>query len=285
MTGAAAAVRTTEAGVPVLVGYLAVLSADDFDRGAARSALAKSLPSAIVPLLALVDELPVRTSGKVDRERCRGRCRGRGAGRGLHRHRGVAGRAVAGGARDAGARRGPRTSSISAAGRSPRPSSSRASGRACPEFSVADIYDVPRLGAMAKALGVDHGREDAAAFRQPEPTPRSTQWVQTLLGIPLFILTGIRWLLYLLTASALLHLAPGFEVLPTAPLVAAGHRAAGLRDALRAHGAVGGVRARSSSPGSSPAITLAAERRTCGCGSPSRSPTRSMPWDSPVRRG
>ena len=65
VTAAAAAVRTTEGGVPVLVGYLVVDG--EFDRTAARAELAEVLPAAIVPLLAVVDELPVRTSGKVDR--------------------------------------------------------------------------------------------------------------------------------------------------------------------------------------------------------------------------
>ncbi|MBZ6373215.1 MAG: amino acid adenylation protein, partial [Microbacterium hominis] len=87
-----------------------------------------------------------------------------------------------------------------------------------PEFSVADIYDVPRLGAMAKALGAALQDETDGGFHRPTPTPRGMQWVQSLLGAPLFVLTGIRWMLYLLTASAILRLNPGFEVLPEAPL-------------------------------------------------------------------
>ena len=86
-----------------------------------------------------------------------------------------------------------------------------------PEFSVADIYDVPRLGAMAKALGPLLAEDDAVNFRRPEPTPRATQWVQTLLSAPLFILSGIRWLLYLLTAGTILNLFPAFTALPHAP--------------------------------------------------------------------
>ncbi len=218
VTGAAAAVRTTEAGVPVLVGYIAVLSPDDFDRGAARTALARRLPSAIVPLLALVDDLPVRTSGKVDRDALPWPLPG------------VEAPAVAFTGTEAwlaeqwqavlGMPVPARSSDFFDLGGGSLAAAqlvSRIRTRV-PEFSVADIYDVPRLGAMAKALGAITDDDDASAFHQPEPTPRSTQWVQTLIGIPLFILTGIRWLLYLLTASALLHLTPGFEVLPTAPL-------------------------------------------------------------------
>ena len=67
VSGGAAAVRTTASGTPLLVGYVA--SADPtFDLAAARAALAESLPAALVPRLVLVDELPTRTSGKVDRD-------------------------------------------------------------------------------------------------------------------------------------------------------------------------------------------------------------------------
>ncbi len=66
VSGGAAAVRRTASGTPLLVGYVA--SADPaFDIAKARAALADSLPAALVPRLVLVDELPTRTSGKVDR--------------------------------------------------------------------------------------------------------------------------------------------------------------------------------------------------------------------------
>ena len=67
VSGGAAAVRRTASGTPLLVGYIA--SADpSFDLAAARTTLAESLPAALVPRLVLVDELPTRTSGKVDRD-------------------------------------------------------------------------------------------------------------------------------------------------------------------------------------------------------------------------
>ena len=67
VSGGAAAVRRTASGTPLLVGYVA--SADpDFDiGGGARRAWPSQLPAALVPRLVLVDELPTRTSGKVDR--------------------------------------------------------------------------------------------------------------------------------------------------------------------------------------------------------------------------
>jgi acetyltransferase-like isoleucine patch superfamily enzyme len=150
VTGAAAAVRTTEAGVPVLVGYLAAPA--DFDRLAARADLAARLPAPMVPLLAVVDELPVRTSGKVDRAalpwplpnvELPASDLSPGEAWLAQQWQAVLGMPVVDRKTDffdlsAAACRG--------AARVPHP-------HARAEFSVADIYDVPRLGAMAKALG------------------------------------------------------------------------------------------------------------------------------------
>ncbi|MDT5172900.1 MAG: hypothetical protein QOG37_151, partial [Mycobacterium sp.] len=67
VSGGAAAVRRTATGAPVLVGY--VVSADpSFDIAMARNELAEHLPAALVPRLVRIEELPTRTSGKVDRD-------------------------------------------------------------------------------------------------------------------------------------------------------------------------------------------------------------------------
>jgi acyl-coenzyme A synthetase/AMP-(fatty) acid ligase len=65
VVAAAAAVRTTDAGNQVLVGYLA--GNGDFDQQSATVLLRDRLPAALVPLLSVVPELPTKTSGKVDR--------------------------------------------------------------------------------------------------------------------------------------------------------------------------------------------------------------------------
>ena len=215
VTSAAAAVRTTEAGVPVLVGYLVVER--ELDRAAARAELAEVLPAAIVPLLAVVGDLPVRTSGKVDRDALPWPLPGvEVPAAGLNpaeawlaeQWQAVLGLAVP----------DRKTDFFDLGGGSLAAAQlvSRIRTRV-PEFSVADIYDVPRLGAMAKALGPLLAEDDEADFRRPEPTPRTTQWAQTLLSAPLFILSGIRWLLYLLTAGTILNLFPAFSALPHAP--------------------------------------------------------------------
>lgn len=64
--GAAAAVRVTASGTKVLVGYLAV--DQGFDHADALTRLRADMPAALVPRLAVVDHLPTRTSGKIDRD-------------------------------------------------------------------------------------------------------------------------------------------------------------------------------------------------------------------------
>lgn len=65
VAGAAAAVRTARSGNQLLVGY--VVTQDGWDHAAAVEKLRAELPAALVPLIAPVDDLPTRTSGKVDR--------------------------------------------------------------------------------------------------------------------------------------------------------------------------------------------------------------------------
>ncbi|MEV4689155.1 Pls/PosA family non-ribosomal peptide synthetase [Microbacterium sp. LWH3-1.2] len=215
VTAASAAVRMSDAGVPVLVGYLVVDG--ELDRAAARAHLAERLAAGVMPLLAVVPDLPVRTSGKVDRAALPWPLPDLDIPRaGLSpdeewladQWQAVLGIPVPDRKADFFDLGG---GSLAAA-----QLVSRIRTRV-PEFSVADIYDVPRLGAMAKALQPFLSREEAGDFRMPEPTPRATQWVQSLLGAPLFILSGVRWLLYLLTAGAILNQFPGFEALPSAP--------------------------------------------------------------------
>lgn len=65
---AAAAVRRSAAGNQLLVGYLTVDPAGTFSQSDAVTTLRRTLPAALVPRLAVVDALPTRTSGKVDRD-------------------------------------------------------------------------------------------------------------------------------------------------------------------------------------------------------------------------
>src|SRR5439155_24646345 len=66
--GAAAAVRRTPGGNQILVGYVAPTAPNSFDQTEALTRLRATLPAALVPMLAVVETLPTRTSGKVDRD-------------------------------------------------------------------------------------------------------------------------------------------------------------------------------------------------------------------------
>ena len=66
VSGAAAAVKQSAAGNRLLVGYVTVGS--DFDARGAAEHLRRTMPAAMVPRIAVVETLPTRTSGKIDRE-------------------------------------------------------------------------------------------------------------------------------------------------------------------------------------------------------------------------
>jgi len=215
--GAAVAVRRTEAGVPMLVGY--VLTSDGFDRREARKQLAQRLPAPLIPLLAVVDELPVRTSGKVDRdalpwplpevveEITESLTLFKGEEAWLAKQwLAVLGTPVFDRQSDFFELGGGSLAAAQLVSRIREKS---------PEFSVAGVYDHPRLAAMAAAMAATE--VDAPwreSFSKASATPLVTRWAQQLAGVVLFIFSGARWLVYLLTASWLLRLVPGFEFLP-----------------------------------------------------------------------
>jgi non-ribosomal peptide synthetase-like protein len=217
VSAATVVVQRSEGGVPLLVGY--VVPAEGFDRQTARAELAETLPAPLIPLLAVMHELPVRTSGKVDKA------------------------ALPWPLTDTDASDSPLTGTaawlaeqwVAVLGIRPTDEDadffqlgggslaaaqlvSRIRTRA-PEFTMADVYDLPRLKRMAGAVEAVAADEDEppATFSTPRPTPRVMQWVQSLAGIPLFILTGLRWTTWLLTAGWILQLFPGFDFLPSAP--------------------------------------------------------------------
>jgi len=210
---ATVAVRRTDAGVPILVGYL--VAAEGFDRVAARRRLADSLPAPMVPVLAVVDALLARSSGKVDRDALPWPLpevtEALTLFQGEERWLATQWLAVLGSPvldRDAD------FFDIGGGSLAAAQLVSRIRATA-PEFSVADVYDHPRLKAMAAAIAETIPAAPAhATFHQVEPTPMAARWIQTLLAVPLFGFSGVRWLVYLLTASWLLRGAGGFGFLP-----------------------------------------------------------------------
>ncbi|MEV6097359.1 Pls/PosA family non-ribosomal peptide synthetase [Nocardia sp. NPDC051981] len=197
VTGAAAAIRTTKAGNKILVGYLTGPGAD-FDLTAARTILAEQLPAPLVPRLAVVGELPTRTSGKVDRDALPWplpKAIAATPENGLSEtERWVAGlwdSILGAEVTD------PDADFFDLGGGSLAAAQLVAALRERqPRIAVADLYDHPRLGALAALLD---GFAPTAAVeeRLVRPVPRSAQLFQVLATIPLTTLTGLQWLTWL----------------------------------------------------------------------------------------
>ena len=215
VSAATVVVQKTESGMPLLVGY--VVPDDGFDRQTARAELSEMLPAPLIPLLAIVDDLPVRTSGKVDKAALPWPLESSDGGdsplSGTAAWLSEQWFAVL------GIRPTDEDADFFQLGGGSLAAAqlvSRLRTRA-PEFTMTDVYDLPRLRQMADAVEDETDAEaehEERVFSQPRPTPRRMQWVQTIAGFPLFVFTGIRWLLFLLAASWLLRLSPGFEFLP-----------------------------------------------------------------------
>ncbi len=206
VSGAAAAVRASAAGNQLLVGYVVPDDPAGFDQTKATERLREALPAALVPLLAVVDTLPTRTSGKVDRNALPWPLPGMDtegpeadldgtAGWLAVRWTKVLGAKVTGADNDFFLHGG---GSLAAA------QLVSALRERYPEVTVADIYEYPRLGALADRLDSFTTSLEPAEIREVRPTPKSTQLLQTALTLILQTVVGVRWLVYLFTLNNLL---------------------------------------------------------------------------------
>ncbi|MCU1696279.1 MAG: amino acid adenylation enzyme/thioester reductase family protein [Mycobacterium sp.] len=212
VSGGAAAVRRTASGTPLLVGYIA--SADpEFDVAAARAALSEALPAALVPRLVLVDELPTRTSGKVDRNALPWPIDGASGSDGPDLG-GTTGW-LAGLWRDvlAAPIDGPEADFFALGGGSLSAAQLVAALRAKhPQVTVADLYDHPRLGSLAGYLD-ELDPPPRVETRTVKPVSRLTELAQVLLSLPLATLTGMQWVVWL---ALLNNVAAASNLLPWA---------------------------------------------------------------------
>ncbi|MFI2635273.1 Pls/PosA family non-ribosomal peptide synthetase [Streptomyces collinus] len=212
VAGAAAAVRTARSGNQLLVGY--VVTQDGWDHATAVEKLRAELPAALVPLLAPVEELPTRTSGKVDRNALPWPLRDLetdGPAEQLYgteawlaeQWTAVLGIPVTGALDDFFAIGG---GSLAAAQLTTRLRTRY------PGAAVLDVYQQPVLRKLARRL--EKSARDDEARRTIAPVPRRAQIIQTLLLVPLFTLLGLRWTVAL---AVLGNLLPAYAWLPTAP--------------------------------------------------------------------
>ena len=198
VAGGACAVRKTGSGHSILVGYIA--STDpEFDVASARDLLTEQLPAAMVPRLALVEELPTRTSGKVDRNALPWPLPGADADSADKLGLDPTAEWVASlwmsllGARidgldddffELGG------GSLSAA------QLVTALRERYPEMTVAELYDHPRLGSLALYLD-ELAPTETVEPRRVEPVSRSAQLLQVAATVPMITLTGMQWVTWL----------------------------------------------------------------------------------------
>lgn len=222
--GAAAAVQTTAAGNQILVGYLAPAAGTELDLSVVRGKLAESLPAALVPMLTVVDSLPTKTSGKVNRHALPWPLAGAAAAEAdaaplslpadaawiVEQWSAVLGSPVTSLDADFFAYGG---GSLTAA---QLVSALRVH---YPTITVADIYATPRVGALVEVArqSSPHGTGGPAPQRTVRPTAPKSQIFQTLMGVPLHVLVGMRWLTYLMVGNNLLSGLAGFTAAPTVP--------------------------------------------------------------------
>lgn len=220
VAGGAAVVQRTPAGNQVLVGYVAPVAGATVDVAAANARLRQELPAALVPLVAVVESLPTRTSGKVDRAALPWPLPGATDAAMLpdtvawiaERWAAILGVPVASVDDDFFAHGG---GSLTAA------QLVSAIRERFPTTTVADVYDHPRIGALAAAL--DESGPVEASSRDVTPVPQATGLLMTLLGLPVQVLRGLRVLTWTALVAAVLHATtlPFLPVLPWPVLVLA----------------------------------------------------------------
>ncbi|MFF3110375.1 Pls/PosA family non-ribosomal peptide synthetase [Kitasatospora sp. NPDC057904] len=232
VAGAAAAVRTARGGNQLLVGYLVLHGADDapgdpnthepFDREKAVERLRAELPAALVPLLAPVDTLPTRTSGKVDRNALPWPLPDLETGGPTEQLYGTEAWLAEQWSEILGVTvGGPRDDFFAIGG------SSLAAARLTtllrtryPSAAVLDIYQNPTLRKLARHL--ERSAADGGEARTISPVPTRAKLLQLLLMLPLFTVVGLRWTVALLAAGNLLSHLGDYPWAPTASWWAVG---------------------------------------------------------------
>ncbi|MFJ8390402.1 Pls/PosA family non-ribosomal peptide synthetase [Streptomyces sp. NPDC094438] len=193
---AAAAVRKTPAGGELLVGYLVLHPGAPYDPAAARALLLERLPQALVPVLATVDGLPTKTSGKVDRNALPWPLATSGPDPSAAgpRPTGTAGWLAEQWEALLGMPVGADGDFFALGGTSLAAAKLVSVLRTrCPGISVADIYAHPGLLGLAAKL--DELSGPARRERRVRPTPRRVGVIQFLVLAVLYTISSLRWVI------------------------------------------------------------------------------------------
>ncbi|ROS76657.1 Pls/PosA family non-ribosomal peptide synthetase [Cellulomonas sp. PhB143] len=214
VSAAAAAVRRTDAGNQMIVGYVVPADPGTFDGRALTAHLREVLPAALVPLIGVVGEIPTRTSGKVDRDALPWPLAGTPAGAG------TPGGTGDGAPADPAELGGPTATWVAARwaavlGVAPAASDEdffdlgggsltaaqvvSAVRERYPSATVADLYAHPTVAELAGHLERAYGPADGARAGSGAPagpvptTPVGTQAFQQVMLLLLRVVSGLRW--------------------------------------------------------------------------------------------
>lgn len=202
----AVAVQKTPGGESVLVGYVSLEDeAKGFDQQAAHDRLAETMPAALVPRICVMEELPIRTSGKVDKKALPWPLPGVGVeAAGLTQTEEwlaqlwveTLGVSVSDENADFFSLGGTSLAAATLVGRI---------RERYPTVAVRDLYDHPRLGSLAEHIGGAEERPATVAPRSVRKVSGRTRALQTLIQIPVMTLAATSWLAWLLLGSNLAH--------------------------------------------------------------------------------
>ena len=185
VAAAVTVVQKTETGRPVLVGY--VVLADDVTT-LDRELVKRRLPAAMVPVIAVLDDFPTKTSGKVDRKALPWPLADS-----TEEIAGTQGELAALWTRVLGVPAGADTDFFDAGGGSLAAAQLVSLARKdYPDLSVADIYAHPVLADQAARLDELGGR--VVVERTVRPVPRATGLAQHVILVALMMVRGLRWL-------------------------------------------------------------------------------------------
>ncbi|WKD61973.1 Linear gramicidin synthase subunit D [Corynebacterium ciconiae DSM 44920] len=196
-------VQKTGGGDSVLVGYVSLSDpAAGFDVQRAQQRLAELMPAALVPRLHVMEELPVTTAGKVDKRALpwplpSATVHDAGMNE-TERWLAAVWVEVLGVAVDS-----PQADFFSLGGTSL--AAATLVGRIrerIPTVSVRDLYDRPRLGALAEYL--DSLDPPATSQRSCAPVPRRSRLIQEAIQLPVMMLRAAQWISWLLLGNTVI---------------------------------------------------------------------------------
>ncbi len=208
----AVVVQTTGADEKVLVAYVSLEDGETgFHHEEAATRLAETMPAALVPRIHVMEELPVTTSGKVDKKSLPWPLPGTAVdAEGLSETEAwiaelwvdVLGTSVGGNDADFFSLGGTSLAAATLVGRI---------REKVPTVAVRDLYDHPRLEKLAERVetvasdsGVSLQESTPAARREVTPVPFGTRIAQTLIQIPIMTLQAAQWIAWLALGNNIL---------------------------------------------------------------------------------